>query len=149
MRTLKIAQTSAEPLAQNGMHGLVAGSASPGSSGRATKLEHRISRTYHFESAHLPLVPDGHKCKNMHGHNYRVDVVMRGELDLRGFIKDFAEIDEQILPLISKVDHHVLNNIEGLENPTVENIAAWFFERVTGCEKVRVYENDDCWAETS
>jgi 6-pyruvoyltetrahydropterin/6-carboxytetrahydropterin synthase len=115
-----------------------------------TNLERRIGRTYRFESAHhLPLVPDGHKCKNMHGHNYRVHIVMRRELDSRGFIKDFAEIDEQILPLISKVDHHVLNNIEGLENPTVENIAAWFFERIPSCEKVRVYENDDCWAEIS
>ncbi|MGB3745509.1 MAG: 6-carboxytetrahydropterin synthase [Xanthobacteraceae bacterium] len=37
-----------------------------------TKLRNRIGRTYHFESAHrLPLVPWGHKCKNMHGHNYR------------------------------------------------------------------------------
>src|SRR5262249_57278839 len=85
----------------------------------------------------------------MHGHNYRIDIVMQGELDRRGFIKDFAEIDEQVLPLIRKVDHRVLNDIEGLQNPTAETIAAWFLQRIPGCEKVRVYENDNCWAETS
>jgi len=125
--------------------------ASSGSLGHPdAELENRIGRTYHFESAHyLPLVPDGHKCKNMHGHNYRIDIVMQGELDRRGFIKDFAEIDEQVLPLIRKVDHRVLNDIEGLQNPTAETIAAWFLQRIPGCEKVRVYENDNCWAEAS
>jgi 6-pyruvoyltetrahydropterin/6-carboxytetrahydropterin synthase len=85
----------------------------------------------------------------MHGHNYRVDVVMSGALDSRGFIKDFAEMDAEILPLIKKIDHRVLNDVEGLENPTAEIIAAWFFYRIPGCERVRVYETDDCWAEVT
>jgi 6-pyruvoyltetrahydropterin/6-carboxytetrahydropterin synthase len=51
------------------------------------------------------------------------------------------------MPLIRRIDHRVLNDIEGLENPTAEVIAAWFLDRVEGCESVRVYENDDCWAE--
>ena len=96
---------------------------------------------------HLPLLPDGHKCKNLHGHNYRIDVVLCGALDARGFVKDFAEIDAEIMPLIKKVDHRLLNEVEGLENPTAEMIAAWFFQRIRGCESVRVYENDECWAE--
>jgi 6-pyruvoyltetrahydropterin/6-carboxytetrahydropterin synthase len=130
---------------------LVAKSPSSDSSVRAmAKLQNRIGRTYRFESAHhLPLVPDGHKCKNMHGHNYRVDVVVRGQLDSRGFVRDFAEIDTEIMPLIRKIDHRVLNDIDGLENPTAEIIAAWFFQRIVGCESVRVYENDDCWAEVT
>jgi 6-pyruvoyltetrahydropterin/6-carboxytetrahydropterin synthase len=110
----------------------------------------RIGRTYRFEAAHhLPLLPDGHKCKRMHGHSYRVDVVVRGSLDARGFVADFAEIDAEILPLVARVDHRVLNDIEGLENPTAELIAAWFLERVPAAQSVRVYENDDCWAEAS
>jgi len=147
--TLK--KDNTEKVLSNETHEVPTRPASSESLGRpATKLENRISRTYHFESAHhLPLVPDGHKCKRMHGHNYRVDIVMQGELDSRGFIKDFAEIDDQVLPLIRKVDHRVLNDIEGLENPTAETIAAWFFQRIPACEKVRVYENDDCWAEIS
>ena len=53
------------------------------------------------------------------------------------------------VPLIKQVDHRVLNKVEGLENPTAENIAAWFLQRIKGCELVRVYENDDCWAEVT
>jgi 6-pyruvoyltetrahydropterin/6-carboxytetrahydropterin synthase len=76
-----------------------------------------------------------------------VHVVVRGRLDSRGFVKDFAEIDAEIRPLFERVDHRLLNDVEGLENPTAEIIAAWFFERIADCESVRVYENDDCWAE--
>lgn len=120
------------------------------SKSRASKLVTRIGRTYRFESAHhLPLLPEGHKCKNVHGHNYRVEVVISGALDARGFVMDFAEIDAEILPLIRKVDHRLLNDVEGLENPTAEIIATWFLQRITGCESVRVYENDDCWAEVT
>jgi 6-pyruvoyltetrahydropterin/6-carboxytetrahydropterin synthase len=108
----------------------------------------RIGRTYRFESAHrLPCVPDGHKCKNLHGHNYRIEVVVSGKLDDRGFVADFAEIDAEVAPLIKKVDHRLLNDVEGLENPTAEIIAAWFLQRIKDCQLVRVYENDDCWAE--
>ncbi len=108
----------------------------------------RIGRTYWFEAAHyLPLVPDGHKCKNIHGHNYRVEIVIAGQLDERGFVMDFAEIDDQIAPLLKQVDHRLLNEVAGLENPTAEIIAAWFLERIQDCERVRVYENDNSWAE--
>jgi 6-pyruvoyltetrahydropterin/6-carboxytetrahydropterin synthase len=113
-------------------------------------LQTRIARTYRFEAAHhLPLLPAGHKCKNMHGHNYRVEIVVQGSVDARGFVKDFAEIDAEVHPLIKKIDHRVLNDVEGLENPTAELIAAWFFERVEGCERVRVFENDNSWAEVN
>ena len=55
------------------------------------RLATRIGRSYRFESAHhLPHLPDGHKCKNLHGHNYRLEVVVRGRLDERGFVRDFA-----------------------------------------------------------
>ena len=116
---------------------------------RATQLT-RIGRTYRFESAHhLPHLPDGHKCKNLHGHNYRIEVVLSGILDARGFVMDFAEIDAEIMPLIRKVDHRLLNEVEGLENPTAEIIANWFLQRIKGCQSVRVYENDECWAEVA
>ena len=110
----------------------------------------RIGRTFRFESAHyLPHLAEGHKCKNLHGHNYRVDVVVRGGIDGRGFVKDFAEIDAELGPLIKIVDHRLLNEVQGLENPTAEIIAAWFYDRITDCESVRVYENDECWAEVT
>jgi 6-pyruvoyltetrahydropterin/6-carboxytetrahydropterin synthase len=114
------------------------------------KLQTRIGRTYRFESAHhLPLLPEGHRCKNLHGHNYRIEVVVSGTLDPRGFVKDFAELDAEVVPLINMLDHRILNEVEGLGNPTAEIIAAWFFHRIKACESVRVYENDDCWAEVT
>jgi 6-pyruvoyltetrahydropterin/6-carboxytetrahydropterin synthase len=114
----------------------------------AARVITRIGRTYRFESAHhLPLLPEGHRCRNLHGHNYRLEVVVSGKLDPRGFVMDFAEMDAAIMPVIKQVDHRLLNEIEGLENPTAEIIANWFFQRIQGCESVRVYENDDCWAE--
>lgn len=107
-----------------------------------------IGRAYRFESAHrLPLLPETHKCHHLHGHNYRMVVEVRGSLDDRGFVADFAEIDESVLPLVKQVDHKVLNEIEGLENPTAEIIATWFLARIPNAARVRVYENDDCWAE--
>ena len=110
----------------------------------------RIGRTYRFESAHfLPKLPEGHKCRNLHGHNYRMEVVLRGALDERGFVKDFAEIDAEIAPLLKLVDHRLLNEVPGLENPTAETIAAWFLARIADCERVRIYENDECWAEVT
>ena len=128
----------------------VAASQSPQAEPAGARLATRIGRSYRFESAHhLPHLPDGHKCKNLHGHNYRLEVVVRGRLDERGFVKDFAEIDAEVMPLVRQVDHKLLNDIEGLENPTAEIIAAWFLARIAGCERVRVYENDDCWAEVA
>jgi 6-pyruvoyltetrahydropterin/6-carboxytetrahydropterin synthase len=108
----------------------------------------KIGRIYRFEAAHrLPLLPDGHKCKNLHGHNYKIEIVVSGDLDIRGFVADFAEIDAEIIPIVRLLDHHLLNDVAGLENPTAENIAIWFLGRISGCERVRVYENEDCWAE--
>jgi 6-pyruvoyltetrahydropterin/6-carboxytetrahydropterin synthase len=125
-----------------------AGAAASEAGPRGAAFQTRIGRTYRFEAAHyLPLVPEGHRCRNLHGHNYRVTIVLQGKLDGRGFIKDFAEIDSVVEPLIAQVDHRLLNDVEGLENPTAEIIAAWFFNRVPNCERVRVFENGDSWAE--
>ncbi len=107
-----------------------------------------IGRTYRFESAHrLPLLPPTHKCHHMHGHNYRLIITCRGELDERGFVMDFAELDGLVLPFVQQIDHQVLNDIPGLENPTAEIIAQWFLDRVGKADTVRVYENEDCFAE--
>jgi 6-pyruvoyltetrahydropterin/6-carboxytetrahydropterin synthase len=116
--------------------------------GARPNLATRICRTYRFESAHsLPHVPEGHKCRNLHGHNYRIEVVVRGAVNPSGFIKDFFDLDAEIAPLIRQVDHKYLNEVPGLDNPTAEIIAAWFYDRIAECERVRVYENDESWAE--
>jgi 6-pyruvoyltetrahydropterin/6-carboxytetrahydropterin synthase len=92
----------------------------------------RLERTYRFESAHfLPKVPPGHKCARMHGHSYLIEVAIEGEVDPeRGWLMDFAEIDERVIPLTRQLDHQVLNEIDGLANPTSELLAVWIWERL-------------------
>ena len=92
----------------------------------------RLERSYRFEAAHfLPKVPPGHKCARMHGHSYVIHVVIEGEVDPdRGWLMDFAAIDEHALPLIRQLDHQILNEIDGLANPTSELLAAWLWDRM-------------------
>lgn len=97
------------------------------SAGRIT----RVTAQYSFEAAHfLPKVPEGHKCRRLHGHNYRIDVSIAGPLDERGFVVDYAELDAVVQPLIDSLDHRCLNDIPGLENPTSEVLALWLRDRI-------------------
>ena len=88
-----------------------------------------LVKDYRFEAAHrLPRLPDGHKCKRLHGHSFRFEVLLCGEVDPEtGFLIDFWEVDRAVAPLLDRLDHHYLNEIEGLENPTSEVLAAWIF----------------------
>lgn len=92
----------------------------------------QIYKEFSFDSAHfLPAVPDGHKCKNMHGHTYRLKVVIEGTPDpQRGWIMDFKQLKDAVAPVIEQLDHQVINDIEGLENPTAENITLWIWGRI-------------------
>lgn len=120
----------------------------------------RIAATYGFEAAHqLHKLPEGHKCKRLHGHNYRVEVSIAGPLDDRGFVVDYAEIDARVQPLIDQIDHQFLNDIPGLENPTSEVLALWLRDRIGTFEVVsggtghtlrptiRIYETPRYWVE--
>ena len=91
-----------------------------------------IWKEFTFEAAHvLPNVPDGHKCKRLHGHSYRVRIYVAGDLDPKlGWVIDFADIKEAVAPIIEQLDHYYLNDIEGLENSTAEVIAKWIWERL-------------------
>lgn len=112
----------------------------------------KIAATYSFEAAHrLPNLPDGHKCKRLHGHNYRLDVVIEGPLDERGFVMDYAELDAVVQPLVDQLDHQYLNDIAGLENPTSEVMALWFRSRIVGVldltPTIRIWETPRYWVE--
>lgn len=116
-----------------------------------------IAAEYSFEAAHhLPNLPDGHKCKRMHGHNYKLVVsVAATDLDARGFVIDYAELDAAVQPLVDKLDHRLLNDIEGLDNPTSEVMALWFKQRIRHklpvqfgpSLGVRIYETPRYWVE--
>src|SRR6266545_556524 len=93
-----------------------------------------IFREFTFEAAHrLPKVPEGHKCARLHGHSFRVEVHVGGEVDPdAGWIMDFAEIKKAFAPLHDQLDHRYLNEVPGLENPTSENLAEWIWSRLDG-----------------
>lgn len=91
-----------------------------------------ITKHFTFEAAHyLPNVPEGHKCRRMHGHSYQVWVHVRGDVDQHhGWIVDFGDIKAEWKRLERELDHHLLNELPGLENPTAENLAAWIWARL-------------------
>ena len=91
-----------------------------------------IFREFPFEAAHrLPHVPLGHKCARLHGHSFRCEVHVRGEVGRdSGWIIDFADIKAAFEPLHRVLDHNFLNEVEGLSNPTSEVIAMWIWDRL-------------------
>ena len=92
----------------------------------------RITKSFVFDAAHwLPRVPAGHKCARLHGHTYRVVLGCEADLDPHlGWVQDYGEIAAAFAPLLHEMDHHCLNEIEGLENPTAELLAVWLFDRL-------------------
>ena len=91
-----------------------------------------IYKIFTFDSAHsLPNVPEGHKCKNVHGHTYQLSVFIENEIDDHlGWIMDFGDLKKIIQPLIDKIDHKYLNDISGLENPTCEIFVKWIWDKL-------------------
>ncbi len=92
----------------------------------------KLTKTFDFEAAHwLPTFPEGHKCRRMHGHSFHVDVVVEGKVvEAKGYLIDYGEIKAAIEPVKNQLDHYLLNEIEGLENPTAEMLAKWVFDRL-------------------
>jgi 6-pyruvoyltetrahydropterin/6-carboxytetrahydropterin synthase len=105
-----------------------------------------VYKEFSFEAAHrLPNVAPDHKCARLHGHSFRVTVWVEGEAGAEsGWVMDFADIERAFAPLRDQLDHHYLNEVAGLENPTSERIAVWIWERLSltleGLSKVAVRE---------
>jgi 6-pyruvoyltetrahydropterin/6-carboxytetrahydropterin synthase len=106
-----------------------------------------IVQGFRFEAAHrLPNVPKGHRCSRMHGHSYRVEVKVTGALDPHtGWVIDFYDVEDAFEPVMAALDHQVLNEVPGLENPTAENIAVWIWNAlsaVEGLSEIVVHETE-------
>lgn len=105
-----------------------------------------IFKEFSFEAAHrLRNLPTNHKCSRLHGHSFRVEVHVAGEVDPKmGWIVDFADIKAAFDPLHAVLDHNYLNEVEGLADPTSENLADWIWNRIApslpGLSKVVVRE---------
>lgn len=91
-----------------------------------------IYKAFNIEAAHrLPNLPDEHKCSRLHGHSFTIELHVSGEVDaVTGWIMDFADISAAFKPLYERLDHHYLNEIKGLENPTSENLARWIWQEL-------------------
>ncbi len=105
-----------------------------------------IFKIFTLEAAHrLPQVPSGHKCARVHGHSFRVAIHVAGPVDAaQGWVMDFADLTRRFQPLFDQLDHHYLNDVPGLENPTSENLAQWLWARLKpglpGLSRIVVHE---------
>ena len=89
-----------------------------------------IYKSFQIEAAHwLPNVPEGHKCRRLHGHSFRIEIHVSGPVDAHyGWVADFGDIKAAFKQIEDQIDHRCLNEIAGLENPTSENLARWLWQ---------------------
>lgn len=110
-----------------------------------------LTREFTFDAAQsLSVFPEGHKCRNLHGHTFIVQVSVKGGADpLTGLFYDHAVISEKTKPLIEQLDHSYLNDTPGLENPTLELMCKWFWDQLAdklpGLNEIRIYETPRSW----
>src|SRR5262249_38194062 len=99
--------------------------------GPRNRMRVELTKEFTFEAAHrLPHVPADHKCFRMHGHGFRIEIAVQGEIDPKlGWLVDYAEIAARVEPIVrSELDHRTLNDVPGLENPTSEMLCVWLWK---------------------
>ncbi len=111
-----------------------------------------IRKEFHFSASHqLAGLPDGHPCARLHGHNYRVELVLVAEeLDATGFVVDYGDLRPFQQLIDDELDHRHLNEVLSFQT-SAENIARYLFgrarERWPQVVAVRVSETPKTWAE--
>ena len=104
----------------------------------------RIVKTVHFDAAHfLDDCPGDRPYARMHGHSFTLEAAIEGEPDPEtGWIADFADVAAAMDEIRGQLDHRLLNEIEGLERPTLENICRFVADRLgvkfSGLKQVKV-----------
>lgn len=94
-------------------------------------MKFELRQHFQIESARrLPHLPEGHPCARLHGHSFKIILTLVGEQDAKiGWVVDYHEIARKMQPVLDAVDHRVLNEVPGLENPTSENLAKWLYDK--------------------
>lgn len=91
-------------------------------------MKFTIGKWFAFEAAHsLPHLPEGHKCRNLHGHSYRVQLVLSchpGDLDDNGFVTDYGDLSG-FQAIIDDLDHKTLDDF--ITPSTAEELAQWLY----------------------
>ena len=108
-----------------------------------------VCKTFSIESARsLPHLPEDHPCRNIHGHSFKITLTVSGTVDRHtGFVMDFADMDIVFDPIREQIDHAYLNEIDGLENPSSENLCKWIWRKLItslpGLSKIEIRETDN------
>lgn len=94
-------------------------------------MKFELKQQFRIESARsLPHLPEGHPCRRTHGHSFLISLKLVGSLDPKiGWVRDYHQIEQTMKPLLSQLDHHLLNEVPGLANPTSELLAKWIFDQ--------------------
>lgn len=95
-------------------------------------MQMELKQHFQIESARfLPNLPKDHPCSRLHGHSFKIILTLKGEVDVKwGWVMDYHEITKVMDPILKELDHRLLNEVHGLENPTSELLAKWIFDRV-------------------
>ena len=93
----------------------------------------QISYRFGFDAAHhFPGYPAGHRYHGVHGHSFQAEVAVRGTPDPdTGFIADLEAVERECLAVRAELDHRLLNDIEGLARPSLENLCLWLWGRLS------------------
>lgn len=107
-----------------------------------------LRQHFHIESARfLPLLPKTHPCSQMHGHSFKITLRLQGETNALGWLIDYADIQKAMKPILDQIDHKVLNEVPGLQNPTTENLCVWIYDQgkkvLPGLVQVLISETRD------
>ncbi len=111
-------------------------------------MEAELIKTFRFEAAHtLAKAPDGHKCRRLHGHSYKIDIHVTGQADPEtGWVIDFGQIKQAVEPILDTLDHRFLDDIKGLANSTSEMLAKYLWDKIKvnlpGLSAITVWESD-------
>lgn len=110
-----------------------------------------LVKKFDFEAAQsLSNFPGEHKCRKLHGHSFVLEVAVTGEVDPQTqLFYDHAKISDALQPILEKLDHSYLNEIPGLENPTLETLVKWFWDKLQpqlpGLSEIKLQETPRAW----